>query len=101
MKKLSWFEKAKEDLNEIYNFYFIKNPVIAAKIFNSILDEVEILKKFPEIAVREPLYEDRGFEYTYRSLVTKNGLFKIIYFTEGDMVVITRIWCCRKNPEGL
>lgn len=98
--KIVWFDKARNDLESIYNFYFVKSPNAAAKIYHSILDEAEILKTHPHIAAIEPYLE--GKELLFRSLVTKDGLFKIVYNVDeaNDEIVITRIWCCRSDPKA-
>lgn len=96
---LRWFDEAGDDLEEIYQFYFTKNPGVAAKIYNAILDEVEILLTYPNIAPREPdLYHD---DYILRSLLTKDKLFKITYYADANEVVIVRVWCCRADVSQL
>lgn len=98
MKKIAWFKKAIVDLDNIYNFYSLKNKETAINIHNSILDEIDRLKLFPEMAMPEPLFQDKELGVVYRSLVIKKGLFKVLYFVDGESVVIARIWVCRRNP---
>lgn len=99
--KIEWYDEASDDLEEIYYYYFSKNPKAAVKIYNSILEQTEYLITHPNIAAVEPLLKDK--EFIFRSLVTKDGLFKIIYHvdTETNTVAIARVWCCRKNPKSL
>lgn len=99
MKPIIWFESAENDLDSIYDFYFKKNPNAAIKIYNLIIDEVQRLEKWPDIAPEEPLGE--GKKYTVRSLVTSDGLFKVIYFVTEETVAIVRIWSCRRDPKQL
>lgn len=99
MINILWYDEASEDLENIYHFYLTKNPNVAARIYNSILEETDILRTNPNIAAREPYLEDK--EGVFRSLVTKNGLFKIVYYTEAETVVIVRIWCCRGDIKNL
>jgi plasmid stabilization system protein ParE len=99
--KLKWSLNAKNDLEEIYNFYLLKNPAVAVRIHNSILDEALRLIKWPEIGKHEIWIEKKGTEFLFRSLVTKNGLFKIIYFLNEETVFISRIWNCLKDPNDL
>lgn len=94
-----WYEEAVEELEEIYNFYFLKSPTVAVSIYNSILSETRYLQHFPNIASVEPLLADK--KELYRSLVTKDGLFKIIYYVEDENVYITRVVCCRADPQKL
>jgi len=97
--EIIWYEQAKEDLDGIYDFYYIKNIHVAQKIYNSIIDETELLRTHPHIAAVEESLDNE--EFIFRSLVTKNKLFKIVYFVDGVVVVIVRVWCCRANPVNL
>ena len=99
MREIVWLEDAENDLEEIYLFYFLKNSSIATKITSSILTEIQRLKKWPDIGSIEPLKTNQ--KYIIRSLITKDGLFKIVYFTTEKATIIVRIWCCRKKPETL
>lgn len=90
---------AEVDLDEIYTFYAEKSVMAATKIYHSILDEIEILERFPKIAPVEPLLTDQT--KTFRSLLVAKGLFKVIYFLESEMIYITHIWRCRQNPQNL
>lgn len=101
MKKIAWSTHARKDLENIFNFYLLKSPSIAAKIHNSILDEVVRLSQWPEIGQHERFIDNQKYKYPFRSLVIKNGLYKIIYFIANDYIVISRIWSCRKNPKSL
>lgn len=99
MREIRLSVQATEDLEEVYNFYLLKNPTIAAKIHNSIIEEAQRLIDWPEIGQYESLLDHYSFEFCFRSLITCNGLFKLIYFVDGDIITISRIWCCRKNPK--
>jgi plasmid stabilization system protein ParE len=41
--KLHWSQEAKDNLDSIYGYYFVKSPTIACRIHNSIIDETERL----------------------------------------------------------
>lgn len=95
--RLLWLEPAEEDLDSIYDFYVRDKSIKAAsKIYNDLLDGVEILFDFPQIASIEPELSD-GSE-VYRSLVVKK-YFKIIYFLEEGSIYIAAIWDCRQDPK--
>jgi len=94
-----WSDAAATDMEEIYDFYFMKSPATADRIYNLILQETDILKNHPHIAAVEPLLE--GEEFVFRSLITFNGLFKVIYFLDNDNIFIYRVWCCRKNSGNI
>ncbi|MDR0863740.1 MAG: type II toxin-antitoxin system RelE/ParE family toxin [Candidatus Symbiothrix sp.] len=89
---------AENQLDTIYDFIKVKNERAAIAIYNEIVDEIERLKSFPQIAAIEPLLAD--FAKTYRSLVVRST-YKVIYYTEYDTVYISAIWDCRQNPDKL
>ncbi len=72
----------------------------ATKTYNSMLDELEILEKFPKIASIEPILEDLPKQF--RSLII-NQKYKAIYYIEeqNDTVFVATIWNCRRNPADL
>ncbi|MDR1161555.1 MAG: type II toxin-antitoxin system RelE/ParE family toxin [Tannerellaceae bacterium] len=101
MREIRLSVQAAEDLEEIFKFYLLKSPSVAVKIHNSIIDEAQRLINWPEIGKYESMLDSYTFEFRFRSLVTSDGLFKIIYFIDDDIITISRIWCCRKNPKEL
>jgi len=48
--KIIWLKPTEEHMENIYEMYSSKNEKAAIEIYNDILDEVEILIDFPEIA---------------------------------------------------
>lgn len=91
---------AEADLDEIYTFYAEKSDAVALKVYHAILDEMEILTKFPYIAPVESILEKQQVK-VFRSLLAVKGKFRITYFVETDTVFITHIWSCRQNPKRL
>lgn len=94
-----WSQRARNDLEAVFNYYVLKSPVAAVKLHNAILDDIQLLTRHPNMAPIEPLLE--GEKYLFRSLVTKSGLHKIIYFVDKESIFIYRIWNCRQNPKDL
>lgn len=70
----------------------------AATLHNDILNEIDRLASFPEMALVEPLLESEA--ETFRSLVLKRR-YKAIYVIEGETVNTVDIWDCRQDPEIL
>jgi len=89
---------ALEQLESIYDYLRTKSDYAAVVIHNHILDEIERLRDFPQIAPIEP--ELIGFAHTYRSLVVKNS-YKIIYYIESNTVFISALFDCRQNPQKM
>jgi len=97
---LLWLPNAVGDLDEIYDYYVIRNPRAAAMLYNKILDEAEILRTNPRIAPKEPSLEDAPREY--RSLVVAKGKYKLIYTILKEIsVLIVHVFACRQNPAKL
>lgn len=65
---------------------------------NSIIDEAEVLRKFPEAGILEGFLTHRPEQF--RSLLA-NKHYKLIYTVERDDVVIHAVWDCRRNPDEL
>ena len=95
---LYFSKRAEGHLDDIYNFVKIKSENAAVNIYNEILDEIEILKSFPEIAPLEPNLID--FPETFRALVVRKT-YKVIYYIRNDEICISAIWDCRQNPNKL
>lgn len=69
----------------------------ATKMYHSILDEIEILERFPKIAPVESLLINQS--KTFRSLLVAKGLFKIIYFLESETIYITHYLVLSPKPS--
>lgn len=101
MRIVAWSTPARQDLEEIFNFYLKRNPSTAARIHNSIITESDKLGEWPDIGQYIKLTNNQNDKYQFRSLVTSDGLYKIIYFVTDRKVVISRIWSCRRNPKKI
>jgi len=94
-----WLQEAREDMEELYNFYAEKSIRSATRIYNEILEEADILIYHPNVAAIEQLLN--GFTKTYRSLVVSKGKYKLVYTMENNTIYIIRVWNCNQNPEKL
>ena len=96
-----WTERAAQHLESIYEQYLLLtcSEFQASSIYNEILNQSARLSDFPNLGARESLLGDPDTEY--RSLVVFQGNYKLIYFIEGDKVVIVGVWNCRMNPKRL
>jgi len=95
---IQWTQKAENQLDEIFDFIKVESEISAVRIYNQILDEVEILAKFPNIAPVEPLLENEPI--TYRSLLVKR-IYKVVYFVNDKLIYIVAVFDCRQNPDKL
>ncbi|MDR0954688.1 MAG: type II toxin-antitoxin system RelE/ParE family toxin [Rikenellaceae bacterium] len=96
--KISWLRFASENLETIYQTLEGLNARAAAELYNDILDEVEKLSVFPEMASVESLLEKEPEKF--RSLVVRRR-YKIIYFIEAETIIIVAVWDCHQDPETL
>jgi len=99
--KVVLLPKALSRLEEIFEWIKSTNSENSAvKVYNSILDELEVLEKHPKIAAIEPILEDLPKQF--RSLII-NRKYKAIYYIEeqNDTVFIATIWDCRQNTINL
>lgn len=76
--RIIWLPAAQRNLNNVYKFISKKSVQAAIKTHNKLLDAVEPLLNFPQMAPIEPLLEDR--DKIYRALVVDK--YKIIYYFE-------------------
>ncbi|MCC8142583.1 MAG: type II toxin-antitoxin system RelE/ParE family toxin [Tannerellaceae bacterium] len=97
--KIVWTDLALEDLEQLFEFYKKENPDRAVRIYNTIVEQVDILADFPNLAQIEPLLGEQPV--TFRSLVTFSGLIKVIYYVKDENINITHIWDCRRNPASI
>jgi len=85
-------------LESIYNYLQTKSNNAAFFIHNHILDEIERLRDFPQIAPIEPELID--YTNMYRSLVVEKS-YKVVYYIKDDIVHISALFDCRQDPQKL
>ncbi len=56
-----------------------------------------MLVQNPNIGAIDPLYADRPF--AYRSVII-NGLSKMVYRVDDDIIHIVGFWDCRQEPQN-
>ena len=95
-----WRPEAHEALKSIYDFYLGIEEKVARKILTAILEAVDRLSVFPEMAPVEQLLIGEPEEF--RSIVA-HELFKVVYAIDktGEKIVIVDIWDCRRDPVEL
>ena len=95
---IKWYSEALDDLDQIYEFYEMKNPKAAVLLCNEILDDADILQTHPYyIEPIEQALDD--CQEGYRSLVAAKGRYKIVYYVVGDSVFIVQILSRRQDIE--
>jgi Plasmid stabilization system protein len=94
--EIIWTKRAITHLEDIHKFYEEKSLITANRIYNSLLDSVEPLKDFPQLAQKVSV--SKNIKREYRSLVVKRT-FKIIYYINQGRILIVAILDCRQGPE--
>ncbi|MCD8044670.1 MAG: type II toxin-antitoxin system RelE/ParE family toxin [Tannerellaceae bacterium] len=96
---VEWLPLALQHLDDIYNYYSQYSQTTAKNIGNQIIQNAGMCETFPKIGKIEPLL--KTFLPTFRSLVSYQGRYKIIYYKKEDYIYIATIWDCRQNPSKL
>ena len=93
---ITWSESAELDFIEIIDFvrrHFSEH--IADKTGNFILARVSQLAEMPLSGKRDPWLEGYGEGYMY--VLKKYS--RIVYFFDGERILILRVFDMRKNPS--
>ncbi len=85
-------------LEDIYEYLCQFNPRAAARLHNSILNDIERLAGQPLMGHIEPMLEDLPGDY--RSLLVGKR-YKAVYRVSEETVMIVTIHDCRRDPARL
>ena len=94
--EIIWTKRAISHLEDIHRFYEEKSLAVANQVYNDLLDSVEPLRDFPQIAQKEPALNHLKKEY--RALVVKKT-FKVVYYSSQSNIYIVAVLDCRQNPK--
>ena len=96
--KLKWTDHAIAKRKEVAD-YIRRNFGAKRKIrfLQEVHETTKMLRKSPNIGQIDPLYEDRA--ETYRSVII-NGLNKMVYRIDDDVIYIVGFWDTRQEPEA-
>lgn len=95
--RVVWDPKAKEARTQVAAY--IRREFGAkrkTRFLQEVRDMTQQLKRSPGIGQIDSLFSNRA--RTYRSVII-NGLNKLVYFTEGDILYIAGFWDTRREPE--
>ena len=95
--KTIWDPAAKESLRQIARYINTQFGYEARRDFIKRVHETEaFLKRHPDIGFPDPLFTHR--RYAYHSVII-NGLSKLVYYVDGEVIYIAALWDTRKDPE--
>lgn len=93
-----WNSEAKASLQQIGRYIKTRFGTRAKGEFMQKVKETErLLMRYPNLGPIDPLYADRAV--AYRS-VNINGLSKMVYRVEEDIIYIAAFWDCRREPQS-
>ena len=96
--KVVWQESAKVGRREVAAYIRKEFGIKRVKRFRQEIDDVvTTLMRSPNIGTIDPLYANRPL--TYRSVIV-NGLNKIVYRIDGDIIYIVDFWDTRREPKN-
>ena len=95
--RYEWTDYAKRQRDEIAKYIFDRfGEQSILKFRNDVDQAVDMILRFPSIGAIDPLFADRSV--TYRSIVV-DGLSKMVYRVEDDVIYIAAMWDCRREPQ--
>jgi len=95
--KVIWQEPAKRGRRQIATYIRQEFGAKRAKKFRQeVADTIDMLKRSPGIGQIDPLFASRAA--TYRSVIV-NGLNKIVYRIDDDVIYIVAFWDTRMEPN--
>ena len=95
--KAVWALRAKESKSKVAAYIRKEFGIQRAKKFRQdINNTIALLLSSPYIGQIDPLFEGRA--KTYRSVIV-NGLSKMVYYIEDDIIHIAAFWDTRMEPE--
>jgi plasmid stabilization system protein ParE len=90
-RKIEWLSDAKLDLKDILNFYNERNGsvVYSKKLYKKFSKSIQLISKNPFIGTQSDFSD-------IRILITDD--YQIIYQIFDQVILIIKIWDCRRNP---
>ena len=94
--KIIWQTNAKASFQQIARYIKRYFGIKAKRNFaEEVLLQSNLLLQFPNMGKIDPLFDDRTD--TYRSIII-NGLSKLVYRINGDVINVVAFWDCRCEP---
>lgn len=88
-----WTEKAKNDIQEIYDFIYLKSPQNAEMVVVAFINFAETLGympyKFPKEEFSDNIQIRMAIKWSY----------KIIYLINGEDIIILDIFSCKQDSN--
>lgn len=96
--KVVWQTQAQKGRRQIAAYINRQFGLNRMKMFRQKVDQtVRMLIQSPNIGSIDPLYADRPV--LYRNIII-NGLSKMVYRIDDDVIHIVGFWDCRQEPQS-
>ena len=94
--KVKWTERARDRKIDVAAYIRRQfGTKRRTRFLQEVRETTQMLRKAPNIGSIDPLYADRPL--TYRSVII-NGLNKMVYRVDGDIIYIVDFWDTRREP---
>lgn len=95
--RYEWTDFAKEGRDQIADYILERfGEKRSIKFLDNVDEAVDMILRYPNIGTIDPLFADRSV--TYRSVVV-DGLSKMVYRVEDNVIYIAAMWDCRREPQ--
>ena len=92
-----WDPKAQFERDQIADYIYERfGEKRSMKFLDDVDEAVDMILHHPSIGTIDPLFADRSV--TYRSVVV-DGLSKMVYRVEDEVIYIAAMWDCRREPH--
>ena len=95
--RVIWDPKARKERNQVADYiqrtFGVKRRT---RFIKEVRQMTQMLRNHPNLGSIDPLYADRSV--AYRSVII-NGLSKMVYRIEDDIIYIAAFWDCRREPK--
>ena len=94
--KVKWTERARDRKMDVADYIRRQfGTKRRTRFLQEVRETTQMLRNEPNIGKIDPLYTDRPL--TYRSVII-NGLNKMVYRVDGDIIYIVDFWDTRREP---
>ena len=95
--RVVWTDRARNEFQQSMSYYQRGSEKSAQNFRSRLLNQIQLVQKFPGIGPKQDFVEPRNGEIRYRV----EGHFKILYSVLEDTILIVSIFDTRQDPSRL
>lgn len=100
MALIRWQTNAKRHFKSLFDYYREHaSEIVALGLRNTITDDVEKLKDFPNMGIKDDEFSSPDTQYYFLIIKWSKRTYRIYYLYENDICSILAIWDCSMNPS--